>query len=327
MNKITLLDAFAGIGGFHHGVENACEHLGLELECVGAIEFDASAREVYYRNFPSVPIYNDITKLDVAKLPHHNLLTAGFPCQPFSLAGPTHMQNKNVVTDPRGELYRYLIEILKVKQPERFLFENVENILRSKTNDGRLVVDLIRDDIEAAGYDLQIVEISPHQVGVPQSRKRVWFIGARRPNTLRIVTTPNRCDQVIAYICESGVSERYYLPSGSPLHTPTRNMDKVSTTATLLATDNKGNWRGCARQADRVYSPSGISPTITTGTPPKIFDHTGRARRLTEIECGRLQGFPDNWGGRYKHYGNAVCTKVVEEIAYQMLPHGSGVAA
>jgi DNA (cytosine-5)-methyltransferase 1 len=327
MKKITLMDAFAGIGGFHYGVENACEQLGLEFECVAAIEFDASAREVYYRNFPSTPIYNDITKLDVAKLPDHNLLTAGFPCQPFSLAGLAHTQNNNVVTDVRGELYRYLIEILLVKKPDRFIFENVENILRSKNSDGRLVVDLIREDIEAAGYGLQIVEISPHQVGVPQSRKRVWFIGARRPNMLQIVTTPNRSDQVIAYICESGVSEKYYLPSGSPLHIPIRNMDKVSTTSTLLVSDNTGNWQGCARQADRVYSPSGICPTITTGTPPKILDNTGRARKLTETECARLQGFPDNWGGKYKHYGNAVCTKVVTEIAYQMLLCGSGIAA
>jgi DNA (cytosine-5)-methyltransferase 1 len=152
MKKITLMDAFAGIGGFHYGVENACEQLGLEFECVAAIEFDASAREVYYRNFPSTPIYNDITKLDVAKLPDHNLLTAGFPCQPFSLAGLAHTQNNNVVTDVRGELYRYLIEILLVKKPDRFIFENVENILRSKNSDGRLVVDLIREDIEAAGY-------------------------------------------------------------------------------------------------------------------------------------------------------------------------------
>ncbi len=83
--KIRLLDAFAGIGGFHLGIRQTCEKLGLDFECVGAIEKDKACREVYKENFHNVKLFEDITKIDIEKLPDHNILTGGFPCQPFSI--------------------------------------------------------------------------------------------------------------------------------------------------------------------------------------------------------------------------------------------------
>lgn len=131
--KIRLLDAFAGIGGFHLGVKQACDELKIGFECIGAIEIDKNARKTYNDNFPDVPLYEDITKINIGDLPDFDILTGGFPCQPFSVARKNNEDKSGLNAtngDDRAYLYQYLCKILTIKQPSMFIFENVPGLLK-----------------------------------------------------------------------------------------------------------------------------------------------------------------------------------------------------
>jgi DNA (cytosine-5)-methyltransferase 1 len=170
--KIRFIDLFAGIGGFHMALHN------LGAECVFASEWDESARTTYRANFASISpelftsnnFVGDITKVDKAAIPDFDILTAGFPCQPFSQAG-----HKKGFDDIRGTLFFDIAEIIKVKQPAAFFLENVRHLY---SHDGGRTFQTIKQILtEELGYSLHdfIVKASDH--GLPQLRPRLFMIG------------------------------------------------------------------------------------------------------------------------------------------------------
>lgn len=174
--KIKFIDLFAGIGGFHMALHN------LGAECVFASEWDESARATYEANFGSVSpelfssgnFAGDITEVDKLKIPDFDLLTAGFPCQPFSQAGL-----KKGFDDIRGTLFFDIAEIIRVKQPRAFFLENVRHLYN---HDGGRTFKTIKHILtEELGYSFQefIVKASDH--GLPQLRPRLFMIGFRDP--------------------------------------------------------------------------------------------------------------------------------------------------
>lgn len=162
-NNYTFIDLFCGIGGFHMALSQ------LNGKCVFASEIDSKCRYIYSKNHNIIP-EGDITKV-LNKVPDHDILCGGFPCQAFSNAG-----KKLAFDDERGLLFDNIVQILKNKNPSLAILENVKHI--KKVSNGE-VYKYIYDQINKIGYSLFDVEISPDQLGIPQNRERVVFIAIR----------------------------------------------------------------------------------------------------------------------------------------------------
>ena len=160
----TFIDLFCGVGGFHLAMAD------LGLECVWACEIDDHAREAYAQNFGIEP-EADIRAVKAADIPDHDVLCAGWPCQPFSIAGA-----RRGFADERGDLFNEVIRVAREKRPSVLLLENVPNILRI---DGGAAAKYIQSGIEAAGYDYNSCILRASDFGVPQMRRRVFFVCPR----------------------------------------------------------------------------------------------------------------------------------------------------
>lgn len=159
-----FIDLFAGLGGFHKALE------ALGCECVFASELKEDLRKLYQINFPSTQIEGDITKIDPKDIPAHEILCAGFPCQPFSQAGKR--QGFDDEKD-RGNLFDYICNILEEHKPRYVILENVSNL---KGHDGGNTWNTIHNKLLDLDYDVKEAIISPHQFGIPQHRKRIYIV-------------------------------------------------------------------------------------------------------------------------------------------------------
>lgn len=164
--SMKFIDLFSGIGGFHLALKS------LGATCVLACDIDEKCRDMYKKNFGIEP-KTDITKLEAKDIPDFDILCGGFPCQAFSHAG-----KQGGLDDTRGTLFRDVCRILRAKKPKYFLLENVKNL---KGHDGGKTWTIIHKTLIESGYmtyDSPIV-LSPHQIGVPQHRERVFILGVR----------------------------------------------------------------------------------------------------------------------------------------------------
>lgn len=339
MEKIRFVDTFAGIGGFHRGI---IEALGDNAECVAAVEWDKDARQNYAENYPGVPIYEDITKLNYEDLPDHDLLTGGFPCQPFSIA--RNKNDKTVVddNDERAQLYKSLIGICKAKKPKYILFENVARLAVMTTEDGEKIIDVIINELNDLGYNVTYKVLNSKNFGAPQQRNRVFILGCLDHSVELNIPEDNGKRKVINDILEdeTTIDSKYYLYN---MGWTKKNLVKdISKTRFDKLEDNyrfdpkkssevvhrvslvDGDTpSGLSRQRERLYTIHAVSPTLTTFFPPYVdMGTTDRIkwRALTPRECLRVQGFPDSHiphkkdNAVYKQTGNAVCVDVVRSI-------------
>lgn len=168
-----FIDAFAGIGGFHLAASKF-----KNLKCVAAIEKDIKCCEVYRSNFKISPL-TDITTLDKMKLPDHDILLAGFPCQPFSRAGKHYRENGRTLTadDKRSNLFFSLLKILKVKKPKAFIFENVKGLLRINNINGTSYLNEMLRLLKRAGYTVKYKVLNSADFGLPQKTRKGFFCG------------------------------------------------------------------------------------------------------------------------------------------------------
>lgn len=170
LERFDFIDLFAGLGGFHVALEQ------LGGRGVFAAEWEPTLNRLYADNFPGTVVWSDVNELDTpeaiaAQVPNHQVLTAGFPCQPFSKAG----EQLGFEHTLQGQLFFRVLDILKEKQPRRFILENVPNILRHKNGE---TLRTMLSDLREAGYDVQWRQYSPHEFGVPQIRHRAYFVGS-----------------------------------------------------------------------------------------------------------------------------------------------------
>lgn len=302
--KITAIDLFAGIGGMRIGFEKA----GFEI--VYSNDIDKYACETYRTNFGEID-ERDIRSVDPLSLPAFDVLLAGFPCQPFSVIG-----KRDGLDDPRGQLFNEVVKFLNVRQPRAFILENVKNLI--KHNKGE-TYKFIKSALENAGTGYSVSEqiLDSRNFGVPQHRERVYIIGIKNPH--KPFRFPVRLsasgDERLADILEKNVPERYYL---SQKYYEGLMAHKERHTA-------KGSGFGC-----EILDPNGVSNTIVSGNmgrernliqdKPVSINKWG-VRKVTERECARLQGFPDNFKipvsstQAYKQFGNAVSVPVAKEMA------------
>lgn len=329
---MRYFSTFSGIGGFELGIGN-------EHECVGFSEIDKYAVQIYKKHFPNHKNYGDITKINPSELPDFDLLVGGFPCQAFSIAG-----KRGGFDDTRGTLFFEIARIVREKQPRLLLLENVKGLLSH--DKGRTFATII-STLDEMGYDAEWQVLNSKNHGVPQNRERVFIIGHLR-GTPRPKIFPFGCYDKISTNPNQG-SKPKTKHTFSTIATNTKR--KESNYIKQINYPKHSN--------DRVYDPEGLSPTLNTMqggnrqpfilpvlTPDRLkkrqngrrFKKKGEPsftltaqdkhgvyngesiRRLTPVECARLQGFPDNWHDglsdtqAYKCYGNAVTTKVIKNI-------------
>jgi len=163
VGRVRFIDLFAGLGGFHQALA------ARDAECVFASELDRDLQDLYEKNFGLRP-EGDIREIELGSIPDHDLLCAGFPCQPFSKAG----DQKGLECPQWGNLFDYVVDVLRLKQPRYFIIENVPNLIR---HDEGKTWTLICARLKALGYDIRYERLSPHMFGVPQRRERAFIVG------------------------------------------------------------------------------------------------------------------------------------------------------
>ena len=152
---LRFIDLFAGLGGFH----SALREMGHE--CVFASELRNDLRKLYAINYPGTRIEGDITKIKPEDIPDHDILCAGFPCQPFSQAG----NQMGFEDEGRGNMFYVIRDILREKSPQYLFLENVANL---KGHDNGRTWEIIEQELHDVGYDIDEIILSPHQFGIPQ---------------------------------------------------------------------------------------------------------------------------------------------------------------
>ena len=163
---MKYIDLFAGLGGFHQALT------AFDAECVFACEINPELSDLYEKNFGMRP-YGDIRNVNVQDIPVHQILCAGFPCQPFSKAG----EQRGLNCPQWGDLIEFVFQILDVRKPRYFIIENVPNLMRHRNG---TTWDLICDRLRQLGYDISFERLSPHMFGVPQKRDRAFIVGDRK---------------------------------------------------------------------------------------------------------------------------------------------------
>ena len=166
--KFDFIDLFAGLGGFHLAMKS------LGGNCVFASELKEDLRKLYKINFPGCKIEGDITEIEPEDIPPHDVLCAGFPCQPFSQAG----KRKGFKDKGRGNLFYSICKIVECRRPRYIFLENVANL---KGHDNGKTWKTIKRELENLNYCVAEPQIlSPHQFGIPQHRKRIYIVCENR---------------------------------------------------------------------------------------------------------------------------------------------------
>ena len=362
---------FSGIGGFELGIQQAYDQhrtrksakkrsthgraLSLShvsngngrrasASCVGYSKIEKSAIKIYQEHFPEQKNYGDIRKIKTKELPNFDLLIGGFPCQSFSIAG-----KRLGFKDTRGTLFFEIARIIKQKRPRFLLLENVKGLLSH--NHGKTFA-VILSTLYELGYDVEWQVLNSKNFGVPQNRERVFIVGHLRKeratkifplaetnketnlsNTIRAggrgsLTKKHTWDLV--QLAGGSQGYRVYDPKGisTTLASQAGGVGaKTGLYAIPVLTPDRINKRQNGRRAKGNNEPSF---TLTAQDKHGIFDGI-TIRRLTPIECERLQGFLDNWtkfddkgetlkdSPRYRMLGNAVSVPVASWIGRRIM--------
>lgn len=299
-----FVDLFAGIGG----IRIAFQKQGGT--CVFTSEWDKFAQITYEANFGDKPD-GDITEIHEEDIPKHDILLAGFPCQPFSHAGL-----KKGFEDIRGTLFFDIARILKAKKPKMVLLENVKGFA---SHDKGNTFKVVCQTLEKFGYEVHSQVLNAREFGVPQNRERIYIIGIDRSRTLKtpfIFPTPPKTKVSVGDILEKDVDEKYTIS----------NKLWKGHQRRLKEHKAKGNGFGYSLFNSSSLSTSTISARYYKDGSEILIEQKGKnPRKITPREAARLQGFPDTFkipvsdAQAYRQFGNSVAVPVVSAIAKQMV--------
>jgi DNA (cytosine-5)-methyltransferase 1 len=304
---------------FQHAIDSGAG----QPHCVGYSEIDKYASSVYERHYPNVRNYGDITKINADELPDFDLLVGGFPCQAFSIAG-----KRRGFEDTRGTLFFDLARILKAKTPRLFVFENVKGLL---SHDGGATFKTIIAATSELGYDCQWQVLNSKNHGVPQNRERIIIVGhlrgTPRPEVFPIAA--GNGDHLKEITHSVPQAQRVYDETGISPSLDTAGGGNRQPKVVIAAQRGRYNSEGVIEQQLEPRF-DGLSNTLTAVQKDNML-YEPMIRRLTPIECERLQAFPDNWTKygkdnepisdtqRYKMCGNAVTTNVIRDVMEKIL--------
>ena len=309
LRKLKFIDLFAGIGGTRLAFEKA------GCECVFSSEWDKFAQQTYEANFGEIP-HGNIREIPSSEIPDHDILVAGFPCQPFSISG---VSKKNALGKPhgfddptQGTLFFEIKRIIRDKKPAVFLLENVKHLKRhDKGNTYRVIRDTLEKDLGYTIFD----DVLDADAYVPQHRERIFIVGFRQPAFFAFPRYEPREKPKFRDILESNVPEKYtltdhlwnYLQDYAKKHKEKGNGFGFGLT----------DLNGISRTLSARYYKDGSEILIPQGDAKN-------PRRLTPKECASLMGFtqlkpdfniPVSDTQAYKQFGNAVVVPLVHAIA------------
>ena len=333
-----LVSLFSGCGGMDKGFEMA------GYDRVWANDFDKDAQAVFRLNLGDIDC-RDITMVPVDDIPECDIITAGFPCQPFSNAG-----NRRGVYDERGELYLECLRIIEARKPKVVLFENVKGLVSSKHQSGKRLIEVIKEDLEKIGYQVNYRVINASDYGVPQNRERMILVAFRNDLGKTFEFPPVLTDK-------SGLTLRHHI-LGIPAEVPNQKYWEYSPQAQSMIEmiPEGGSWKSIpyeklsprfqrirddmkryhAPNFYRRFSLDEINGTITASAQPENcgITHPTENRRYTIREIARIQTFPDDFlfiddtqkdiVAMYKVIGNAVPCKLAEVIGEAIMNQAFG---
>lgn len=307
--ELRMIDLFAGTGAFSYAFEKA------GAKCVFANDMVQASKTIYDQNFDHKLTMGDLNDIDPAQIPAHDILTGGFPCQPFSIAG--HREGFN---DKRSNVFWKILEILDYHNPQCIVLENVKNLV---THDDKKTFGVIKKELEDRGYKLHFKVLDTSEIStVPQHRERIYIVGLKSQDVFDNFSLDfeKKEKSNISSLLENEVPAKYYYTDESSPW----NLVKES----VVKKDTMYQYR-------RVYvreNKSSECPTLTANmgsgghNVPLILDNKG-IRKLTPRECFNFQGFPAEYkipaladSHLYKLAGNAVSVPVVQLIARRLVP-------
>lgn len=303
-----FIDLFAGIGGMRLPFSE------LGGECVFSSEIDKFAKLTYQSFYDEIP-RGDITKIIPSEIPDFDVLLAGFPCQPFSLAG----QRKGF-DDTRGTMFFFIEEILRIKKPEAFLLENVKGL---KTHDKGKTFKIILKNLEKLGYSVKHKIFAAKDFNLPQNRERIYIVGFLQSNTGKKFIFPDGLEKTkkVGDILEKNVDDKYTISDRLWQGHQRRKSEHTK----------KGNGFGYSLFSHNSEYTNTISARYYKDGSEILIEQKGKnPRKITPVEAARLQGFPDEivYKARkkgvsdvqlYKQFGNSVAINVIRKIAKNII--------
>jgi DNA (cytosine-5)-methyltransferase 1 len=309
LNKLRMVDLFAGTGAFTHAFQET-----NKVKCVFANDMVEHSKKIYEENFTHKLTLKDLNDVNVDDIPPHDILTGGFPCQPFSIAG-----NQQGFDDKRSNVFWKILEILKKHNPKIVILENVKNLV---SHDDKKTFETIKSNLEDLGYHIKFKVLNTSTItNVPQHRERIYIVCFKSKELhekFSLDFDPIKKLTINDFL-ETDIPAKYYYT------------DKSSTWELVKNSIVK---KGVVYQYRRVYvreNKSNECPTLTANmgggghNVPLILDEKG-IRKLTPRECFSLQGFPKTYkfptlsdSSLYKLAGNAVSVPVVKLIAQRLL--------
>lgn len=320
---LRFIDLFAGIGGFRLALQN------IGAECVFSSEIDEHAIQMYKTNYGDDPRC-DITTLDPHTIPDFEILCAGFPCQAFSISG----KQLGFKDEARGTLFFDICRVLQVKQPQAFILENVQNLV--KHDKGNTIFIMLKA-LDELGYTVKYEVLNAKDFGVPQNRERIIIVGSREGKSFDFSKLVKHPVSSMYEFLEPADEEQYLEPSEYTLLSAEQLREQKSG---LLfcgyrnkALRSVGVREGTAhlsrshKQPNRIYAAQGIHPTIASqeqsGRYFILVD--GRVRKLTLNECFKFMGFPADFkkvgsaSKLYERIGNSVCVPMIQAVAQEVV--------
>lgn len=338
-SHFTFIDLFAGIGGLRGGFDEIGGH------CVFTSEWNKYAQQTYAANFrDNYPINGDITKIDTRDIPDHDVLVAGFPCQPFSIAGVSKKnslgRNHGFACEAQGTLFFDVARIIKDKRPAAFLLENVKNL--TSHDRGRTFDVILRTLTEELGYKVWHRVIDAKHF-LPQHRERIVIVGFREdiPFSWDDLILPEKGEVKLNSILHpqngsEAAENPYTLGPKAVVNGKYTLTDKLWQYLQGYADKHKaaGNGFGFGLVTDNDVARTLSARYYKDGSEILVCQsRSENPRRLTPRECARLMGYPDSFRipvsdtQAYKQFGNSVAVPVFREVARIMQPHIEALVA
>jgi DNA (cytosine-5)-methyltransferase 1 len=309
-----FIDLFCGIGGFHLALTS------FGAKCVFASDIDAEACKVYEKNFKMKP-QGDITLIHARDIPKHDILCAGFPCQPFSISG-----NQQGFDDEhgRGKLFFDIVRIAKYHKPKILLLENVKNF--EKHNNGKTIIT-VKEELNNIGYTVFYDVLCASDFEVPQQRKRIYIVAFRKDLKIDSFEFPRGAysfktlKDILITKAENKIKGNYYIDRKYKIRIESTQRDNKLIRIGEI---------GLGRQGERIYSINGQATTLSSqggglGGKTGMYLIRKKVRKLFPRECARLMGFPDDFQlsssqeQNYKQFGNSVVVDVIQAIVKEII--------
>ncbi len=299
-----FIDLFAGIGGIRTGFES------VGGECVFTSEWDEPAQKTYQVNFGELP-YGDITKIKPIEIPSFDILLAGFPCQPFSMAG-----FKKGFADTRGTLFFDIAKIIEHHKPSVIFLENVRNLA---SHDKGNTIKVIINTLEKIGYKVFYKVLNAKDFGLPQNRARIYIVGFKDKNIDFEFPEPLKIKTRLGDILEKNVDVKYTISDKLWAGHQRRKKEHRE----------KGNGFGYSMFSNKSAYTSTISARYYKDGSEILIEQKGKnPRKLTPREAARLQGYSDDFvipvsdNQAYKQFGNSVAVPVIKILAKKIMQTG-----